>query len=71
MAASPSPPQPAPSSPDQKKMIDIVSSLRGLAKAYPAASPHIQDALDDIREAMGKIMESTQPGESQAPPIGG
>lgn len=69
LAASPAPAQPSPMMNSHMSTIGkIVEALRGIAKAYPATSPEIQEINDKIRTIGMKIMESSQPGESQAPP---
>jgi hypothetical protein len=66
---------PAQGSPatDQKTqlVIGIIKGLRALAQAAPSASPGIQKINEIFQsEVMPKLMESQQPGESQAPPVG-
>lgn len=73
MAASPAPPTPSPMT-DQisKAVIDAVHGLRAVAQAIPAASPVVAKINELIRgELMPAIMQSQQPGEPQAPPVGG
>jgi hypothetical protein len=51
-------------------LIRVVSDLRGIAKAYPAAAPHVAEANDAIRKIMAAIMQHANPGEPAAPPVG-
>jgi hypothetical protein len=47
-------------------VIDVVSKLRQLAQAYPAASPKIQQINDLMREVSVEILKSQNVGETQA-----
>jgi hypothetical protein len=49
-------------------VIGVVSSLRAIAKAYPATAPMIQEINDKMREVAAAMMQHQAPGEPQAPP---
>jgi len=67
--ASPSPAQPAPvMQQTTQSLISVVNTLRGIAKAFPEASPHVQEANEAIRRIMAAIMKNSQQGEPAAPP---
>ncbi len=69
--ASPSPPQPSPQMQQgAQSLIGVVNTLRGIAKAYPAASPHVQKINDELRNVMAIMMQASQPAEAQAGPNG-
>lgn len=51
--------------------INVVQSLRTIAKAYPGTSPFIEQINDLMRQVMAKMMEHQTPGEPQAPPNAG
>jgi hypothetical protein len=69
--ASPSPPQPSPAMGEvQGKLIAVVSTLRAIAKAYPAASPFVEKALEPIPKIGMIMMQNVEPGEPQAGPTG-
>lgn len=54
-----------------KVIIGVVHDLQGIAKAFPAAAPHVRDANDAIRQIMVVVMQNSAPGEPQAPPVNG
>jgi hypothetical protein len=71
-AASPSPAQPSPGMQSgTQDVIAIVSKLRGIAKAYPATAEPISQINDLMRKVMAGMMQSSSPGEAQAPPSNG
>ncbi len=49
---------------------NVVDTLRGIAKAYPAASPHVMKINDELRNVMMIMMQNSQSGEPQAGPTG-
>lgn len=71
-AASPAPPTPSPVMQQGMKLIvDVVTNLRAIAKAYPAAAPKVAEANSVMREISALMMQSQHPGEPSAPPSGG
>jgi hypothetical protein len=54
-----------------KSIIGVVNTLRDIAKAFPAASPHVTRINDELREITAIMMESSQQGEPAAPPVSG
>lgn len=53
-------------------MLDVVNGLRAIAKMFPGASPGVAEINEIIRgKLMPAIMQAAEPGEPQAPPIGG
>ncbi len=72
-AASPAPPTPSPAMQQgTQMMLQVVNGLRAIAKAFPGASPSVAKINELIRgEIMPAIMAHSEPGEAQAPPIGG
>jgi hypothetical protein len=52
-------------------MRGVVTNLRAIAKAYPAAAPKVAEANNIMREVTALMMQSQRPGEPQAPPSGG
>ena len=72
MGASPSPPTPSPGTQQSvQSIIGVVNTLRGIAKAFPAASPHVSRINDELRQITAIMMESAQPAEPAAPPVSG
>ena len=70
--ASPAAPKPSPQiNAATGQIFQAVSIFRDIAKAYPAAAPHVQNINLEVREIMRKIMEHQEPGEPAAPPIMG
>lgn len=70
--ASPASPKPSPAiNAATGQIFQAVSIFRDIAKAYPAAAPHVQNINLEVREIMKKIMEHQEPGEPAAPPIVG
>jgi hypothetical protein len=55
-----------------KAVIDAVHGLRAVAKAIPGAAPVVAEINELIRaKLMPAIMQSQQPSEPAAPPMGG
>lgn len=70
--ASPASPKPSPAiNAATGQIFQAVSIFRDIARAYPAAAPHVQNINLEVREIMRKIMEHQEPGEPAAPPIMG
>lgn len=68
--ASPAPPQPAPQMQQGTRMVlQVVSGLRAIAKAFPATAPIVAEMNDKARELVSKMMESSHTGEPQAGPL--
>jgi hypothetical protein len=51
--------------------IQVVSNLRTIAKAFPAAAPHIAEINNLMRSVMAAMMQHSQTGEPAAPPTAG
>lgn len=72
IAASPAPPQPSPAmQKGAQDIILVVQTMRGIAKAYPAAAPIVSEINDKLREILPIVMQSQTPGEPMAPPLNG
>lgn len=68
-AASPAPPSPSPALQHGTGMLlNVVSGLRAIAKAYPATSEKVAEANQIMREISAIMMTAQKPGEPQAPP---
>jgi len=72
-AVSPAPPTPSPAMQQgTQMMLQVVNGLRAIAKAFPGASPGVAEINELIRgKLMPAIMAHSEPGEPQAPPVGG
>jgi len=51
-----------------QSLISVVNTLRGVAKSFPEASPHVAEANEAIRKILASIMKASSPGEAQAGP---
>lgn len=50
-------------------IISIVRLVRGLAKQFPAAAPHVAKINDELRQIVAIAMKGQQPPEPSAPPM--
>src|SRR3974390_2630737 len=71
-AVSPAPPTPSPAMQQgTRMMLDVVNGLRAIAKMFPGASPGVAGVHEPLRgKVMPQIMQSAEPGEPAAPPVG-
>jgi hypothetical protein len=51
-------------------ILTVVSTLRRIAKSYPAAAPFVQQINNLMRDVSSAMMQHAQPGEPAAPPTG-
>jgi hypothetical protein len=49
--------------------IQLVSTARALAKAFPSCAPEMSKINDLMQQAQAKMMQSVHPGEPQAGPM--
>jgi hypothetical protein len=52
-------------------VMTVVSTVRGIAKAFPATAPEIMQINDLMRQVQQKMMASQPVGEAMAPPTNG
>jgi hypothetical protein len=51
--------------------IQVVQSLRAIAKAFPATAPKVAEINNLMREVVAGMMQSAPTGEPAAPPSNG
>lgn len=69
VTASPAPPAPSPAMQQGTGMLlNVVSGLRAIAKAYPVTAGKVSEANTIMREIAALMMQSQKPGEPAAPP---